>query len=186
MQQRYYDPVIGRFYSNDPVGFSSSNPMMFNRYAYANNNPYKYVDPDGQAPEPFNPPKTPITTINYGGMPMALEGPYTKVPFKDRVREFIIDNVVDKVSGGFAKMDFARGIAVVNMVNVVAFALRPTMMGDGTREAWEAEQQKINQSSEREAKTSEARLESPLSADKPDTDSVCRGIEIRRVNGRLN
>ncbi|WP_419571477.1 RHS repeat domain-containing protein [Rheinheimera sp.] len=52
MQARYYDPVIGRFYSNDPVGFSTSNPMMFNRYAYANNNPYKFVDPDGR--EPFN------------------------------------------------------------------------------------------------------------------------------------
>ncbi len=49
MQQRYYDPVIGRFYSNDPVGFTASNPMMFNRYAYANNNPYKYTDPDGKA-----------------------------------------------------------------------------------------------------------------------------------------
>ena len=49
MQQRYYDPVIGRFYSNDPVGFSADSPMMFNRYAYANNNPYKYVDPDGKA-----------------------------------------------------------------------------------------------------------------------------------------
>ncbi|KKO46415.1 hypothetical protein WG68_06530 [Arsukibacterium ikkense] len=50
MQQRYYDPVIGRFYSNDPVGFTPSNPMMFNRYAYANNNPYKFVDPDGRNP----------------------------------------------------------------------------------------------------------------------------------------
>ena len=50
MQQRYYDPVIGRFYSNDPVGFTASNPMMFNRYAYANNNPYKFVDPDGRNP----------------------------------------------------------------------------------------------------------------------------------------
>jgi len=48
MQQRYYDPVIGRFYSNDPVGFSAEKPMMFNRYAYVNNNPYKYVDPDGR------------------------------------------------------------------------------------------------------------------------------------------
>ncbi|QDZ36132.1 RHS repeat-associated core domain-containing protein (plasmid) [Klebsiella pneumoniae] len=48
MQQRYYDSVIGRFYSNDPVGFSADKPMMFNRYAYANNNPYKYTDPDGQ------------------------------------------------------------------------------------------------------------------------------------------
>lgn len=48
MQQRYYDPVIGRFYSNDPVGFSADKPMMFNRYAYANNNPYKFIDPDGK------------------------------------------------------------------------------------------------------------------------------------------
>jgi len=45
MQARYYDPVIGRFYSNDPVGFN--NVHNFNRYAYANNNPYKYTDPDG-------------------------------------------------------------------------------------------------------------------------------------------
>lgn len=41
MQARYYDPVIGRFYSNDPQGFT--NVHNFNRYAYANNNPYKYV-----------------------------------------------------------------------------------------------------------------------------------------------
>ncbi len=46
MQQRYYDPVIGRFYSNDPVGFK--NVHNFNRYSYANNNPYKYTDPDGR------------------------------------------------------------------------------------------------------------------------------------------
>lgn len=45
---RYYDPAIGRFASVDPVGFVESNPMSFNRYAYVNNNPYKYVDPDGE------------------------------------------------------------------------------------------------------------------------------------------
>ena len=44
---RYYDPVVGRFMGIDPVGFTETNPMMFNRYAYANNNPYLYVDPDG-------------------------------------------------------------------------------------------------------------------------------------------
>ena len=38
MKARYYDPVISRFYSNDPVGFTTANPMMFNRYAYGNNN----------------------------------------------------------------------------------------------------------------------------------------------------
>lgn len=48
MKARYYDPLVGRFYSNDPVGFRTTNTMMFNRYAYANNNPYKFVDPDGR------------------------------------------------------------------------------------------------------------------------------------------
>lgn len=64
MQQRYYDPIIGRFYSNDPVGFTASNPMMFNRYAYANNNPYKYVDPDGEFPMNI----TPSDTARYQSM----------------------------------------------------------------------------------------------------------------------
>jgi RHS repeat-associated protein len=48
MQQRYYDPVAGRFLSIDPVATDSSGPDGFNRYAYANNSPYKYVDPDGR------------------------------------------------------------------------------------------------------------------------------------------
>lgn len=46
-QARYYDPTIGRFYSNDPIGFRDVH--SFNRYAYANNNPYKYVDPTGMS-----------------------------------------------------------------------------------------------------------------------------------------
>jgi len=47
MQARYYDPVIGRFYSNDPLAFRDV--YSFNRYSYANNNPYKYVDPTGMS-----------------------------------------------------------------------------------------------------------------------------------------
>ncbi|MCG7556401.1 RHS repeat-associated core domain-containing protein, partial [Pseudoalteromonas sp. Of11M-6] len=55
MQARYYDPVIGRFYSNDPVGamghIGRGNPVHgFGRYTYGNNNPYKYTDPDGRIP----------------------------------------------------------------------------------------------------------------------------------------
>lgn len=48
MQARYYDPVIGRFMAGDPVGFQLDNPTSFNRYSYGNNNPHKYVDPDGR------------------------------------------------------------------------------------------------------------------------------------------
>lgn len=55
MQARYYDPVIGRFYSNDPVDalghMQRGNPLHgFGRYTYANNNPYKYTDPNGEFP----------------------------------------------------------------------------------------------------------------------------------------
>jgi len=46
---RHYDPVGGRFMGIDPVGVDPANMHSFNRYAYANNNPYKYVDPDGRA-----------------------------------------------------------------------------------------------------------------------------------------
>jgi RHS repeat-associated protein len=45
---RWYDPTIGRFMAMDPVGFKEGNVHSFNRYAYANGNPYKYVDPDGR------------------------------------------------------------------------------------------------------------------------------------------
>jgi RHS repeat-associated protein len=48
MQQRYYDPVAGRFLSIDPVTTDANTGGSFNRYAYANNSPYKYIDPDGR------------------------------------------------------------------------------------------------------------------------------------------
>ncbi len=50
MQQRYYDPTIGRFLSVDPVVANSKTGANFNRYWYANNNPYRYTDPDGRIP----------------------------------------------------------------------------------------------------------------------------------------
>ena len=47
---RWYHPDAGRFMGIDPVSSleAENNPMMFNRYAYANNNPYIFVDPDGR------------------------------------------------------------------------------------------------------------------------------------------
>ena len=50
MQQRYYDPVAARFLSIDPVVTNANTGSSFNRYAYANNSPYRYTDPDGRHP----------------------------------------------------------------------------------------------------------------------------------------
>jgi RHS repeat-associated protein len=50
MGARYYDPVIGRFMGVDPVGVREDNVHSLNRYTYANNNPYTFIDPDGRDP----------------------------------------------------------------------------------------------------------------------------------------
>jgi RHS repeat-associated protein len=51
MQQRYYDPSIGRMLSRDPVtAYSTGDMRLFNAYAYAFNNPYRFTDPDGRCP----------------------------------------------------------------------------------------------------------------------------------------
>lgn len=47
---RYYDQVAGRFLSEDPVLTDNNTGASFNRYVYANNNPYRFIDPDGRNP----------------------------------------------------------------------------------------------------------------------------------------
>ena len=51
---RWYNPTMGRFYSVDPQRFRDDNPLSFNRYAYANNNPYRFIDPNGSEPSELN------------------------------------------------------------------------------------------------------------------------------------
>ena len=43
---RYYDPKIGRFISEDPIGFEGG----MNFYAYVFNNPVRFLDPYGLKP----------------------------------------------------------------------------------------------------------------------------------------
>ncbi|MEM9740873.1 MAG: RHS repeat-associated core domain-containing protein [Pseudomonadota bacterium] len=45
MQARYDDPVIGRFLSKDPVGFTEGGVGYFNRYAYVGGDPVNLTDP---------------------------------------------------------------------------------------------------------------------------------------------
>lgn len=50
MGARYYNPLSGRILSIDPKEADPSDLHSLNRYAYGNNNPYRYVDPDGHTP----------------------------------------------------------------------------------------------------------------------------------------
>ncbi|MBN1907069.1 MAG: RHS repeat-associated core domain-containing protein [Deltaproteobacteria bacterium] len=55
MKARYYDPDVGRFLSEDPLGFDGGD---FNLYVYAMNNPIMFMDPNGLCSE--------STTYNSG------------------------------------------------------------------------------------------------------------------------
>ena len=51
--QRYYDSIKGRFLSPDPLGLKvvdPTNPMTWNRYAYAHGDPVNKFDPTGTYP----------------------------------------------------------------------------------------------------------------------------------------
>ena len=48
MQARYYDPIVGRFLSLDPIPPSAGNIYNFSRFSYANNNPAVNIDSDGR------------------------------------------------------------------------------------------------------------------------------------------
>ena len=45
---RYYDPVMGRFISEDPIAGSLSDPLSLNPYPYVKNNALNLTDPSGE------------------------------------------------------------------------------------------------------------------------------------------
>jgi len=105
MQARYYDPKIGRFMSMDPVGFVEENPMSFNRYAYANNNPYKYVDPDGRAIKLVKAAFNVVRKASKNGLDFKKAG-------KDEIADFV-DNVSTLADGQFTADDVIAAIDIV-------------------------------------------------------------------------
>ena len=80
MGARYYDPVLGRFMGIDPKGVDPDNIHSFNRYAYANNNPYKFVDPDGRSP---------LLAIPLGLGVLVIGGGYYALAPPDKQRDML-------------------------------------------------------------------------------------------------
>lgn len=84
MQQRYYDQGVGRFLSVDPVTASSVNGGNFNRYKYASNNPYTFLDPDGRQDEKADPPsstrdpRSMTSRPGLGGASITGAAPYSR------------------------------------------------------------------------------------------------------------
>ncbi len=65
---RYYDPAIGRFISEDPVGFDAG----MNFYAYVQNNPVLLIDPFGLSSMVFNRGNGTLTLYDKNGHVVAV------------------------------------------------------------------------------------------------------------------
>lgn len=61
MQQRYYDPIAGRFLSVDPIVTDANTGKGFGLYTYLDNNPHAKIDPDGRAAVSFE------AVLGFGG-----------------------------------------------------------------------------------------------------------------------
>lgn len=136
MQARYYEPVIGRFYSNDPVGaithFGTQNGIHgFNRYAYANNNPYKFTDPTGNTSELAIALQNTVDQLRgdisamFGGVALeqaAIDAGLTTT------RETPVAQPISKTVGNVASLHPASRIATA--VSVVAAVVESHETGD--------------------------------------------------------
>ncbi len=116
---RWYDPVAGRFMGVDPVEYREGDVHSFNRYAYANNNPYRFVDPDGRAAE------TVLDVVSFGlslhafrnepsllnGLGLAYDGVAMAVPFLPAGFGIIknADSTVDAIRAADKVGDGANG-----------------------------------------------------------------------------
>ncbi|KQC06937.1 MAG: hypothetical protein APR62_07285 [Smithella sp. SDB] len=79
MKARYYDPTVGRFISEDPIGFDGGD---VNLMAYVGNNPVTGIDPSGlcgESPSPFlqalQDTKTANNYLTAGSLGLALFNP---------------------------------------------------------------------------------------------------------------
>ncbi len=111
MQQRYYEPEVGRFLSVDPVTAHSNPVKQFNRYRYADSNPYRFVDPDGRAGTDF---RSIGSHVRLGGASM------TNVPGMGGASESnassLINDGLRKFTNASAQSRYNAAVAVVKKV----------------------------------------------------------------------
>ncbi len=93
-QQRYYDPVIGRFMSTDPTKPTAGDPRYFGRYQYGANSPYNYVDLNGREFQL----QWHDVSIQLSDAPIIETNPSNRTGFKHSFISFVPDNPEDFAS----------------------------------------------------------------------------------------
>ena len=126
MGARYYDPIVGRFMAIDPIGYKESNIHSFNRYAYANNNPYGYVDPDGRAAKLIKAAYNVVKKAQKNGWDFKKAG-------KEEIVNFV-DNVTTLADGQFTADDV---FAVIDIVTGFGSEVKSVTKGGGSGKTYQ-------------------------------------------------
>ena len=106
MNTRLYNPYLGRFLSPDPLLNQEGGPLDYNPYVYARNNPYKYIDRDGE----------------FAILPILLAGAFIGAALNTAANFNNINNAWD-----FCKFFVVGGIA--GGVSTAAFFYPPVAIG---------------------------------------------------------
>jgi RHS repeat-associated protein len=104
MQQRYYDPSVGRFLSMDPVDASNADGSNLDRYWYANDNPYRYTDPDGRDSCSTGTHLSGQSCASLGVKVMQVSEP--SAPTSKIAHQMVSNNPADRVSAAHSAMDY--------------------------------------------------------------------------------
>ncbi|MET4616213.1 RHS repeat-associated protein [Stenotrophomonas sp. 2619] len=138
MQQRYYEAEVGRFLSVDPVT-AYNNPIgQFNRYRYADSNPYRFVDPDGRMSSMMDHPgiaQSSVQGLNREAgseaakMPVAMSKSVAAVPGEKGVVDPAEADAVGKINASLdnamKRVDHTKNPAVINAWNEASWKWDP-------------------------------------------------------------
>ncbi len=91
MRARYYDPAVGRFISEDPIGFGGGD---INLYAYVGNNPINFVDPFGLERAGIG---STLVNFIFGGPAYAEENEDRS--FVSRLGRAVVEDVAEDIFG---------------------------------------------------------------------------------------
>ena len=137
---RYYDPVVGRFISQDALDYADPETINgLNLYAYCNNNPISNVDPNGNAwwhwllgaviiiaavalSVVTAGVAAPISAALGGGMLGAIAGGAIAGAIGGAITSFGIGVAVQGISNGFTNIDW-RQVGIQTAIGAVSGAV---------------------------------------------------------------
>jgi len=109
LSNRYYNPLSGRFISEDSYTGDEKLSVSFNRYTYCNNNPIMYIDSNGNKAIVIQKVAGKAVTgwlkVNYKNLGQTLEAKLTGKENKTSVTDYSLSFLSSSISAGFSAVD---------------------------------------------------------------------------------